>query len=448
VLGGRPSRADLVIAGVAMTVDLAIFSDLVLALPGRQHSARWLVVAYGLLGAGVLAWRRHRPLAVLALLSLHAVLASLVLTYRPVVLICVALEALAARSNRRSVVAGMAISGCTVLGWVANEWRTSPVALSGSETAMVGAVYLSIVLGAAGIGGWHRAGLLERSELRRKSVEDSRSAVAEERRRLARELHDIVGHTVTVMMLQAAGARKVMAHDLNRADEALAAVGELGVQATHELRRLLGLLRADAPSTEHEPKVSDAPGLAGLAALLESVRAAGVPVELTERGHRRRLDPSVDLTCYRLVQEALTNTGKYARPGSTVSVQLEWATDNLTVVVEDSAIGDGPGTPQAPRPAIADPGGGHGLLGLGERVAAVGGTLHTGPLPTGGWRVAATLPCPAARRATDDEVEQPDAGRLTTAGSPIPSVTIAPGPPSRFGRRRRLPGSGPAPRVS
>lgn len=384
--GVRPTRRDGAVAVVTAGLDVVIFSDLLLPLPPGLHTSAWLVVLWATIGAGVLLWRRVSPLTVVVALCVHAVLASSLLSYRPVLLVCVALEAVAALSSRRRVLAGLAVCTVAVAAWVDAEVRTSPLVVSNAKAAGVGGVYFGLLLGAIGLGIWQRSGARRHREVARRGVEEARLAVLAERRRMARELHDIVGSTVTVMMLQAAGARRIMATDPERADGALAAVDELGVQAMGELHRLLGVLRAAEPAnSELQQEITELPGLADADKLFDSLRATGLQLGVTEDGPRERLDPSVDLTCYRVLQEALTNVIKHAGRDARAEVRLTWDVHTVTITVVDDG-GDAIGTI-----------GGNGLVGLSERVSIAGGQFAAGPRSSGGFRVSATLPCGRAR---------------------------------------------------
>ncbi|WP_433287784.1 sensor histidine kinase [Micromonospora sp. CA-244673] len=203
-------------------------------------------------------------------------------------------------------------------------------------------------------------------------------AVADERRRIARELHDVVAHHVSVMGVLATGARRVLRRDPDAADEAMATVEETGRATLRELRRLLDVLRTDAePAAELTPQ----PGLTGIEALVEQVREAGLPVTLRVDGTPGPMEDGVALTVYRIVQEALTNALKHAGR-ATALVRLTVTPGFLAVEVTDT--GRGP-TPVADRI-------GHGLVGMRERVALYGGVLRTGPRPGGGFRVYARIP--------------------------------------------------------
>ncbi|MFI7428202.1 sensor histidine kinase [Micromonospora sp. NPDC049836] len=207
-------------------------------------------------------------------------------------------------------------------------------------------------------------------------------AVADERRRIARELHDVVAHHVSVMGVLATGARRVLHRDPQAADGAMATIEETGRATLRELRRLLDVLRTDAePAAELAPQ----PGLTGIEALVEQVREAGLPVTLRVDGTPAALEEGVALAVYRVIQEALTNTLKHGGR-ATAEVELTWGDGWLAVEVTDTGRGPAPATDRI----------GHGLVGMRERVALYGGILRTGPRPGGGFRVYARIPLDSA----------------------------------------------------
>ncbi|MFC7258687.1 sensor histidine kinase [Streptomyces lutosisoli] len=223
------------------------------------------------------------------------------------------------------------------------------------------------------------------SALERERAEELRRAAERERARIARELHDVVTHNVSVMVIQAGAARKVMDIAPEQAREALLAVESGGRAAMAELRHTMGLLtmEADGPDPAATADLAPQPGLDQLDSLVGRVRDSGVPVELTVTGSPRTLPSGVGLAAYRVVQEALTNTVKHAA-GSTATVAVEYGDDRLRVDILDTG-----GTADA---SAAATGNGRGLLGLRERLAVYGGTLHAGRRPTGGYRVTALIP--------------------------------------------------------
>jgi signal transduction histidine kinase len=218
-----------------------------------------------------------------------------------------------------------------------------------------------------------RAAVLERDH------HDAAEALARERARIARELHDVVAHSVSVMIVQAGAARMMLDGDAGRAVAPLLAVEETGRQALSELRRLLGILRSDAEQSRPAPQ----PGVDDLPGLVDTVREAGLPVVLEISGDVRPLSPGLGLAVYRIVQEALTNILKHAGADQ-ATVTVSYGAEKLTVEVRD----DGRRTTR-PRAASA----GHGLTGMRERAAIYGGTLEAGPRTQGdGYVVNATLP--------------------------------------------------------
>lgn len=218
----------------------------------------------------------------------------------------------------------------------------------------------------------------ERAEqLEREQAAEARRAVAEERTRIARELHDVVAHRVSLMTVQAGAAKTVAADDPEGALQAMEAVEQAGRQALDELRHLLGVLRPDAEVEVLGPQ----PGLADVPRLVEQLGEAGLEVSLTIDGAQTDLPARVDLFAYRIVQEALTNVLKHA--GSHARTEVRVSTDNHGVEIEVLDNGHG---------ATILPGSGHGIVGMRERALLLGGSLDTGPRPGGGFQVVAYLP--------------------------------------------------------
>ncbi|MFI8911250.1 sensor histidine kinase [Streptomyces sp. NPDC053513] len=241
-------------------------------------------------------------------------------------------------------------------------------------------VLLPLALVSHGVHLWRQR---ERT-LRAEQEAELRRAVEAERSRIARELHDVVTHNVSMMTIQAGAARTVLATSPEQAREAMLAVEAAGRTALSELRHVMGLLAmaADGPDPAAGVALAPQPGLDRLTELTDRVRSSGVPVEVAVRGVPVELPAGVDLAAYRVVQEALTNAVKHA-DGARVSVTVEYGTDRLRVEVSDTG---------GRRLRTAEPGGGHGLLGLRERLAVYGGTLDAGSRPHGGYRVRAVIP--------------------------------------------------------
>jgi signal transduction histidine kinase len=323
-----------------------------------------------------LVWRRSHPLAacvaVMAGLAAFSIARGSPEGLELLAPLAVVSYSVAAHSERRGALAGLAvlIAGYTVYaledpnvtgGTVGDLWAS----------AFFGVAMLALWLLGVFVHSHREAGLLS---ARAAALErESELAVSEERARMARELHDIVSHNLSVVVLQAAGARAS-----GTTGATLEKIERSGREALVEMRRLLGVLREDPDGSELAPQ----PGLAQLDDLAASVRSAGLPVELTIGEDCRELSPAVELCAYRIVQEALTNALKHAG-SATVRVAITRAADSVAVEVVDDGRGNG---------AASHTGGGHGLLGMRERVALFGGELHAGSRPEGGFVVRARLP--------------------------------------------------------
>jgi signal transduction histidine kinase len=252
------------------------------------------------------------------------------------------------------------------------------------------------------VGLWLTGDTARARELRAEQLEeraarheaDQRSAAAraadEERSRIARELHDVIAHNVSVIVVQAAAASRVIDHDPAQAKASLAAIETTGREALTEMRRLLGVLRAgEAGLSSEATPAGPQPSLGELPELVDDMRAAGLPVELAIEGTPRELPPGVDLSAYRVVQEALTNALRHGQ-GASTRVVVRYGRDSIDLEIVDQGRGF------VVAPAGGDSAtGGHGLAGMRERVALVRGELDAGPRPEGGFRVLARLPVDA-----------------------------------------------------
>ena len=215
----------------------------------------------------------------------------------------------------------------------------------------------------------------EQRRLRRQDM--ATRAVTEERNRIARELHDVIGHSVSIMTVQASAVRRRLTDDQVSEREALETVETTGRQALTEMRRMVGVLRQEGEAADREP----APGLTQLSRLVEQFRSAGLPVDVAVTGRAQPLAPGLDLTAYRLVQEALTNSLRHAISPTQASVSIGYTAEHLELAIRD----DGRRVAQSTEA-------GHGLLGLRERVSVYGGELVARPRPEGGFELIATLP--------------------------------------------------------
>jgi signal transduction histidine kinase len=263
------------------------------------------------------------------------------------------------------------------------QWNEAFVLLSGPALA-------SLMLGANVRHRRHALGALtQRAEqLEHERDQQAMIAAAGERTRIAREMHDVVAHSLSVMVTLSEGAALKQAAEPVRANEAMRQVSSTGRQALDEMRRLLGVLRTEDAPDSRQPQ----PGTAQIDGLLDRVRATGLAADLTISGTPAAMPPGAELTVYRIVQEALTNTLKHAAGATRVSVVITHRPGSVTVDVHD----DGTGRPVRPEAGTA----GHGLTGMRERAAVYGGTVSAGPGPAGGWRIHADLPIPVADRAS------------------------------------------------
>ncbi|WP_431729619.1 sensor histidine kinase [Verrucosispora sp. TAA-831] len=382
----RPAGRDVLVATAVWVLDLALFStagsDLAQAGP---DGSTLLLAAFAALAPVALLWRRRAPVTVFALVSaLGLVGTALVPGYQPVLGVLVALYAVGAHAPAdRAWATVPALAPYLVIA--ANEAWLAGREDAGRRTAVfvgLALVYATVVAGVWALGRWAGSNRRRLAAAERLRVLEAQRAVTDERARISRELHDIVAHSVTVMLLQAGGARRIVTTDPDRAGQALAHIEQVGRQAVEELRRMLAVI---APGDAPAPAEDRHPGPAEIDDLVIRMRDAGLPVTVTVDGRPRPVDPSVGLAAYRTVQEALTNAARYAGPQATAIVRLTWG-DDLEVEVRDTG-----GTASGGLPST-----GRGLLGLRERVAVVGGELAAGPLPDAGFRVYARLPLRAA----------------------------------------------------
>ena len=380
----RATAADVALAASAAVVDAFLFSAVSSRAP--QGVGLWLFVALVLVGFVALPARRRHPVLVFGVIWVWAVLVTPTseVEFQPTAIPCVALFTVALRARVR--VSAGALLACVVLAVLAGlrEAASRPPEARLIATFATLVFYL-LVYGCVWAGGrWARLSRQHAADLEFRRRVEAHEAVLGERTRIARELHDIVAHAVTVMVLQAAGARRVLDSEPVRVRHALGHIEEAGEQAMGELRRMLTALRL---SDDEEPGDGvggrPQPGLADLGALVGTVVAAGLRVHTRVEGEPGRLAASVDLAAYRVVQEALTNVTKHVGYGAQVDVRLRWEADELTVEVAD----DGRGRREE-RTLSTN----HGLAGLRERLAIVGGRLEAEPLPANGFRVAAVLP--------------------------------------------------------
>jgi signal transduction histidine kinase len=347
-------------------------------------SPGWLTIVLLLLESLPLILRRRYPLAVMAVIGGATIVQIALLpsggSLQSGLGILVATYTVGERLDRRTSLAVTALLVVALAAVLAARGDLAATLQSTLQTGLILAVAW-LVGDASRIRGLYAQTLEERAALlEREREERAAQAVREERERIARELHDVVTHHVSVMVIQAGGAERALDRRPDEARSALQAIAQTGRQALTDMRRMLGILgQPDGP----EPM----PGLDRLDALLDHVRAAGLDAELTVTGEVRTLDPGLEVSAYRIVQEALTNSLKHAGTGR-AQVTIHYAPDALEIAVDDER---GPGVPTVMEP----PHEGRGLVGMRERVAMLRGTFDARPTATG-FHVSARLPVDAA----------------------------------------------------
>ncbi|WP_030671218.1 sensor histidine kinase [Streptomyces cellulosae] len=384
-LKAHPLALDAVLAaGVLVCMVAGSFVD-----PGRHRGVSWslrtpdpLSLVLITLGAAALVFRRRAPLVILALTGGFSLVEAVTSDPRaPVAMTAViALYTVASTTDRPTTLrAGLltmtVLTGASMLAgplpWYAQEnlaiFAWTGIGATAGDAVRSRRAFIHAIRERA-----------ERAERTRE--EEARRRVAEERLRIARDLHDVVAHHIALVNVQAGVAAHVMDKRPDQAKEALAHVREASRSALNELRATVGLLRQ---SGDPEAPTEPAPGLARLDELVGTFRNAGLHVEVARVDHGTTLPAAVDLAAYRVIQEALTNVQKHAGTQAKAEVSVVRVGPDIEITVLDDGAGqdDGPVT-----------GGGHGLLGMRERVSALRGTLTTGPRYGGGFRVHAILP--------------------------------------------------------
>jgi len=351
-----------------------------------------LILPVVLLLCLVVALRRRMPEKMLVLAAVVGVAQLVLNVYTTpanfaMLLIVYTVAAVGARwASRLALAAGLCAAPLAQIRWPATETSVAgDIAVAVFQTVPFA---LAWVLGdSIRTRRAYFAQLEERAaRLEREREAQAKVAVAAERARIARELHDVVAHNVSVMVVQADGAAYVLDAAPDQAKKALETISSTGRQALAEMRRLLGVLRTGEheESGEYVPQ----PDVEQIEDLVTQCRDSGLPVDFKIEGTPRPLPSGVELTAYRIVQEALTNTRKHGGPNAGASVRLVYFDDGLGLLVED----DGKGAPHELYEEGGADGQGHGLIGMRERVGMVGGTLDAGPRPGGGFRISALLP--------------------------------------------------------
>jgi len=369
----RPPRVDiLVAAGLLVWALLEAFLD---HGPGPLAGRITFAVAISV----PLAFRRQAPGLVVIVLSVATLAKAVPATVAetgtnpfPSMLLAAFSVACYARRTIVAVAGGLLLFATMVIAVESNYYP-------GGGANAYNLTILSLFFGGAWAAGWlvrQRAAQARRALA--ESGELALAAVSEERARIARELHDVVAHSVSIIAVQAGAAEELIERDPDKARQHIASVRRTAREAMSEMRRLLDVLRTD------EPGYAPQPGLARLPDLLDETRGAGVPVELVEQGERPRLAPGVDFVAFRVLQESLTNVRKHA-PGAPTRVLLRYRPKTLELeVINEAAV--------APATANGSGPGGHGLVGMRERVRLFDGNFDAQPSADGGFRVQAVLP--------------------------------------------------------
>ncbi|MFF1379850.1 sensor histidine kinase [Streptomyces sp. NPDC058308] len=384
----RPLAVDVLIAGVLTTVAVLLGQESVKQGWIELDPVGYLLVA---LVSLPVAARSKAPLAVLLVVDL-AWFGYVTAGYWPVVgtfgpMLCVYTIA-ALRPPRTSLACAALMAALWIYAGAITEGSSMP--------SVVGqAVGFSLVLWRFGYVARRSAELAR--QLKREQDERARREVAEERGRIARELHDVVAHHMSVISVQAGLATFVFGSDPATARAALGTIAGTSGEALEELRRMLRVLRAEDAEHDDGTPAAPMPGLSRLDEMVERVRGGGVPVELRVTGTPRPLAPGVELCAYRVVQEALTNVLKHAR-GAAATVELAYRRRHIEV----SVTNDGEGVIQD----RVRTGSGHGLIGMRERAKLYGGAISIGPLSEGGFAVRLTLPTSAQAAARGDDATE------------------------------------------
>lgn len=378
----------IVDAGVAVLIGLPNLADLLAGNhpPGSSWDNRWVAAALTVALCAPLIWRRKWPVRVFAVTAAFAFVQWAVgvnVNLSDAALLCAAYTVSA--NSRRLL---------TTLTFLTMELGALLVALrwiGGFRDGATSFVMISVFVVAVMVLGdsvhsrraYYAELELRAERLEREREQEAKLAVADERARIAREMHDVVAHNVSVMVVQAEGAAYVMDTAPERSRAAVQTVADTGRQALGEMRRLLGVLRSgEAPDDERAPQ----PGLDDLAQLVDRVRAAGLTVQL-DADSGPPMDAGTGLTAFRVVQEALTNVLKHAGPQASATVRVERAAGLIRLTVTDDGRGAAADRSEGP---------GHGLRGMRERAGVHGGTLRAGPRHGGGFEVSVEIPTTAA----------------------------------------------------
>ena len=372
----RRWAADAAIAGAV----IAIEAGGTLASAGWHHGqatagiATYVLLAIG--GASLIARRRY-PVGVLAVTLAVAIWPGAASQARLIWIALIVAFFTAVQARQRA-----AAIASLVIGYAASVWPPWLIGTRGHATAGFAVALAILLLFLLAVAEVIRARGQRTAALEHSRQEELRRRAGEERMRIARDLHAVVAHNISVINVQANTALHLMDRQPDRARSALTTINEVSRQALVELRSVLGVLRAVDEGAPRAP----APGLARLGDLADTAAAAGLAVRIEESGQRVPLPADVDLAAYRIIQEALTNSARHSG-GTNATIRIAYREDALVLEVHDDGVRQPPGRPPGP-----PSGAGSGIAGMTERAAALGGTLQARPRPEGGFAVQARLP--------------------------------------------------------
>jgi signal transduction histidine kinase len=381
----HPMVGDTLIAALIAAFDMLLFVVRVVEPAAEPRPHPWFVTLPLIVGmVAPVVFRRKYPISAAYLaLAVGVVHSLLEIGIGSLITGCIALYTLVAYVNRRAALLYLAANVVVALVQMPlqrpNEW-------------VIGLIMFALSMAFSwALGEFNGARRAYNAEVERRlrlleteRDQQARIAVAEERARIARELHDVVAHAVSVMVVQADGAAYAVHSQPDLAERAVKTISSTGREALTELRRLLGVLRSEENAGERTPQ----PGTQSLSELAGRVRVVGLPVQLDIVGNVDDLPTGVGLGIYRIVQEALTNSLKHAGPGSSAVVRVERAGDRIDLSIVDNG--------RRASGALVGVSGGNGLIGMRERALVFGGTLEAGPRAAGGWAVHASLPIGSA----------------------------------------------------
>jgi signal transduction histidine kinase len=381
----HPMVGDTLIAALIAAFDMLLFVVRVVEPAAEPRPHPWFVTLPLIVGmVAPVVFRRKYPISAAYLaLAVGVVHSLLEIGIGSLITGCIALYTLVAYVNRRAALLYLAANVVVALVQMPlqrpNEW-------------VIGLIMFALSMAFSwALGEFNGARRAYNAEVERRlrlleteRDQQARIAVAEERARIARELHDVVAHAVSVMVVQADGAAYAVHSQPDLAERAVKTISSTGREALTELRRLLGVLRSEENAGERTPQ----PGTQSLSELAGRVRVVGLPVQLDIVGNVDDLPTGVGLGIYRIVQEALTNSLKHAGPGSSAVVRVERIGDRIDLSIVDNG--------RRASGALVGVSGGNGLIGMRERALVFGGTLEAGPRAAGGWAVHASLPIGSA----------------------------------------------------